>query len=69
MIQIQRKIEGQLAPCSNCGGQPKHYEVRGKQTHLLECSPCRMRTAAFSTLQEAVEAWEKQNTHSWREAV
>lgn len=69
MIQVQRKIEGQLAPCVVCGKQPHHYEIRGKQMHFIECSPCRMRTAAFPSFQEAVEAWEKQNTHVWEETA
>lgn len=69
MIQVQRKLEGKLAECCICRRQPHHYEIRGKRTHFLECSPCRMRTAIFPTLQQAVEAWETQNTHSWQEAV
>jgi hypothetical protein len=67
MTQRQIKIEGQLAACSTCGHQPHHYEIQGKHTHFLECSPCRMRTSAFSSLQEAVEAWENQNMHTWKE--
>lgn len=69
MIQRQIKIEGQLAGCSRCGRQPHHYEICGKHTHILECEPCRVRTAPFPTLQEAVEAWETQNTHAWKEVV
>lgn len=69
MIEVQRQIDGHLAPCGTCGRQPHHYEVRGTNQHFLECSPCRTRTAKFRTLQEAVEAWEAQNTHSWRESA
>lgn len=68
MIQVQYKIEGTLAACVTCGKQPHHYEIRGKSLHFLECSPCRLRTPACGSLQEAVEAWEKQNTHSLRDA-
>jgi hypothetical protein len=69
MIQVQRKVEGKLAACAVCNGQPHHYENIGKHTHFLECSPCRMRTAAFPSFQEAVEAWERQNTHQWEETA
>lgn len=58
MIQKQMKIEGQLAPCQGCKGQPKVYHVHGKGRWLLECAPCGVRTAKHGTLQEAVEAWE-----------
>ena len=68
MSQRQIKIEGTLAGCGTCGRKPHHYENQGKHTHFLECSPCRMRTSSFTTLQEAVEAWDSQNTHAWKEA-
>lgn len=58
MIQVEEKIEGQLAPCKGCGRQPRHYLVRGRGQHLLECAPCGTRTAKLPTFQQAVEAWE-----------
>lgn len=57
MIQTNVRIEGQLAACS-CGRQPKHWFVRGKNLHFLECSPCGERTSKHPTFQQAVEAWE-----------
>lgn len=62
MQQLSR-ITGTLAACPGCGGQPKHVERLGKGTHWLECCPCGTRTHAAATLQEAVEAWERQETH------
>lgn len=58
MVQVMVPIEGTLAACPSCGRQPRHYEVRGKGTHLLECAPCNSRTPKFPTFQQAVEAWE-----------
>lgn len=62
MIQVQEKIEGQLTACpgKDCGRQPKHWVVRGKNLHMLECTPCGNRTPKFSTFNEAVAAWESQ---------
>lgn len=62
MIQRQVPIEGTLAACPGCGRQPRHYHVLGKDLHLLECSPCSLRTAKMPTLQQAIELWESQDT-------
>jgi hypothetical protein len=59
MIQTLIPIEGQLATC-RCGKQPKHWLVRGKDQHFLECAPCNVRTQKYGTFQEAIEAWEAQ---------
>ncbi len=67
MIQIVRKLPGQLRAC-RCGKQPLHVESRGRRIHEdaaslalrhhLECPPCGARTADAATLQEAVGEWE-----------
>lgn len=61
-MQRQHRITGTLAACAGCGRQPHHYEVLGPGLHFLECSPCAVRTPKFRTLQQAVEAWEAQET-------
>jgi len=61
MERIQR-FPGTLAPCPGCGGQPKHVHRLGGDKHYLECCPCGTRTAPFSSLNEAVEAWERTET-------
>jgi len=53
------RIDGTLAACHTCSGQPKHFETRMRGgLHHLECPACRVRTARFPTFQQAVEAWE-----------
>lgn len=66
MIQVEHRIAGTLSACAH-GHQPKHIEVRGKGQHFLECAPCQVRTAKFPSLQEAVEAWEKQHINAYVE--
>ena len=58
MIQTARKLPGSLAGCPECGRQPYHVHVRGKDRHFLECPPCELRTPRHDTLQQAIAAWE-----------
>lgn len=58
MIQTSRRLPGTLTGCPDCGRQPFHVHVRGPGKHFMECPPCELRTARFSTLQQAVAAWE-----------
>jgi hypothetical protein len=62
MIQVAVPLVEALSPCS-CGRQPRHYNVRGKDLHFLECSPCGTRTAKHATYQEAMGSWESNSTH------
>jgi Zn ribbon nucleic-acid-binding protein len=62
MLQYQVKIEGELCACPRCGRQPKHYLVRGKNLHILECPPCNISTGKWPTLQQAIESWENSQT-------
>lgn len=61
-MQREVKIEGELSGCPGCGRQPKHIVSLGKGLHHLECPPCCVRTAKCTTLQEAVELWEANDT-------
>lgn len=67
-MQTQIKMTGELSPC-RCGKQPKHYEEKFGALHFLECSPCQTRTPKFPAFQEAVHAWETQDTGIIAKAV
>jgi hypothetical protein len=62
-FQMQRVIRhtGLFAACA-CGRQPKHISERWDRAHWMECPPCGVRTAKFGTAQEAVAAWEAQES-------
>lgn len=61
MIQAEVPLSGTLRACT-CKRQPRHFEVRGKGLHILECPPCGVSTGKHPTLQQAVEAWEAVDT-------
>lgn len=67
-MQTQIKFDGTLSAC-RCGKQPKPYSERHGQLFFLECSPCQTRTPKFPTMQEAVQAWETQDTGAIAKAV
>lgn len=70
-MQREIKIEGTLAACRGCKGQPRHILTLGRNLHHLECCPCGVRTAKCATLQEAVQHWEANETMdnaAWRTA-
>lgn len=62
------RMTGVLTPCPS-GHQPKLVEQWGKPLFFLECCPCAVRTAKFPTAQEAVAAWEAQETVSQARAA
>jgi hypothetical protein len=64
MVQIATRFTGVIAPCQGCGGQPLHIHVRGRETDFLECPRCGTRTPPFKSVQEAVSAWDAQETHA-----
>lgn len=64
-MQVVHRISGTLTGCPSCGAQPKHVEQKGKEAHWLECCPCGTRTARCTSLTEAVEAWERQDTRAF----
>lgn len=58
MIQTLRPIPGPLTGCPQCGRQPKHCHVLGRDLHSLECPPCELRTARLPNIAAAIAAWE-----------
>ncbi len=60
MIQDLVPFEGNITPCASCQRQPKAWRTRTGIFHM-ECSPCLVKTLKYSTLQEAVQAWEEKN--------
>ena len=54
------KIE--LKPCPFCGGEAKMIKIGGA-TYFIQCNECHSTSGAFSTSEEAVEAWNKRAQH------
>lgn len=58
MIQTMRKLDGEISPCPQCGRQPFHVHVRGRELHFFECPPCELKSVRKPTMQEALQTWE-----------
>lgn len=55
-MEIARRVEGELAGCPGCGGQP--LIVEGVSGARCECAPCLVRLWSRPTRQEAIADWE-----------
>lgn len=60
MIQRQRPTPSNVRACT-CGLMPRLYQV-GAGLHMLECSPCGVRTHKLPSVAAAVEAWGSERT-------
>lgn len=62
MIQRQRPTPSNVRACT-CGLMPRLYQV-GARAWMLECSPCKSRTAQHDSAASAVEAWGSNRTEA-----
>lgn len=67
MIQRQRPTPPHCQPC-RCNRPPRLYQC-GARFWMLECSPCKCRTAAYESVAAAVEAWGSNKTEAVAERV
>lgn len=57
MIQVQISHPHPLPACRQCGKPPRHYIVRGKDLHLIECAPCGITSGKHPSLAQALAVW------------
>lgn len=55
-MELARRVEGELAGCPGCGGQP--LIVEGPAGHRSECPPCLVRLWHRPSRTEAISDWE-----------
>jgi hypothetical protein len=47
-----------LAPCAHCGGTAAHKSMN-EFNHWIDCTSCKMTTAACSSANEAIATWSR----------
>lgn len=62
--QKNAEQDNSIIPCNKCGGEGRVYYMQNERTFGVKCTSCGKTGGEASTIDDAIDIWNKESSHS-----